>query len=422
MRVAGQFEPVSTIYIALTDYDYISPSKIKDYTNLTTLWNVESYLIRHLSPFVRPVIIVNDKNEIKKFIQLENLEDLDIYYLIIPHGDAWIRDTGCEWLIKDGKQQTIDHNFGLWGYISIDIKGDWKYCDQPNEIPKELSKYLNQPLIKMPEWYKGEGGNRSFNGKGTLISNLTCELQRNPTKTQQELEECFKRTFNVTKFVWIPTGVSDDDLSFLGPKYFDSKTEIPCYTCVGTGGHVDEFCRFINPTTIVLCGMGDISKYNYKPGFLTMESESRMNLVFDILRNQTDQDGNKFDIIRIPFPECEPILMDKDDVTHDTLSQLYDSFPDKVFGLPASSYGNFIICNDSIIISQYSIGCKNEKIKKKLEFTDKIVFGIFSKYFKNVIGVNNLQQNFGGGGLNCTTCDQPLEGLQKLPGILFKEE
>jgi agmatine deiminase len=420
-RVAGQFEKLSTIYISLVDFNFISPSKIEKYTNLPTLWNVEAFLLREISPYVRPVVLVNSKEELKKFIKSENLEDLKIYYYIIKHDDAWIRDTGCEWLITENSQSIIDHNFGLWGYISIDIKGDWKFCDQPNEIPKNLSSILNQNFIPMPDWYKGEGGNRSFNGKGSLICNLTCELQRNPTKSQKELEDLFKDTFNISKVIWIPLGVSDDDLSFLGPKYFEENTGIPGYTSIGTGGHVDEFCRFINPTTIVLCGVGDLSKYNYKPGFLTLESESRMNLVYDILRHQTDQDGNKFTIIRIPFPECEPVLIDKEDVTHDTLSQLYDTFPEKVYAIPASSYGNFILCNEAVVVSQYSIGCKDESLKKKLEYTDNLVFETFSKYFKKVIRINNLQQNFGGGGLNCTSCDQPSEGLKELPGILYKE-
>jgi agmatine deiminase len=413
-RVSAQFEPLAAVYIALSDFDSVQPEKLEKWTNKTTLSSCHAGVIRGLEPFVRPVVVAKDEQQLTDFMKQEGFTSL--YHYIIPHDDIWIRDSGVEWIVNDEEQIMLDHHFGLWGYINTKISGDWISYDNPSNIPAQLSKYLNQPLVQFPEWYKGEGGNRSFNGKGTLIANITCEMQRNPGKTLGEIESCLMTMFHIKKIIWLPIGVSDDDLSFLGPKYYENG--IPCYTMVGTGGHVDEFCRFIDQNTVILAGLGDIEKYHYKPGFMVMESENRMALIYNMIKNETDQDGNKLNIIRIPFPEIDPILMDKGDETYQCLLQLYDSLPDKVYGLPASSYGNFLIANDAVIVSQYSQGNDCTKLKH----TDKMVIDVFEQHFKKVIGINNLAMNCGGGGLNCTSNDQPLQGLSELPGILFKLE
>lgn len=413
MRVAGQFEKLACVYLALSDFDPVNPKKVK--SNLKTVWSVQSEMIKSISPYVRPVVICSSEKQLKEFTEKQEFKEL--YYYIIPHDDIWIRDSGVEWVINEKEQIMVNHNFGLWGYINTKITGDWAKFDNPSNIPGKLSKILSQKLVEFPEWYKGEGGNRSFNGKGTLICNIGCELQRNPGKKIEEIEKELYKIFNLKKIIWLPIGVADDDLSFQGPKMYHNG--IPCYTMIATGGHVDEFCRFINSNTVVLSGLGNIKKYSYLPSNLTIETENRMSLVESVLKNETDQDGNPLNIIRIPIPECDLVELDKDDETYQTLGQLYDHLEDKIYGIPASSYGNFLLANDSIVVSQYSIGNEEDK---KLKETDEMVIEIFKKHFKNVIGINNLALNCGGGGFNCTTCDQPLEGLKEIPGILYKKE
>jgi agmatine deiminase len=168
-------------------------------------------------------------------------------------------------------------------------------------------------------------------------------------------------------------------------------------------------------------------KYGYSPSQTTLQSENRMSLVYNMLRNQTTQDGKKLNIIRIPLPECQNIELDEADSTYDALSQLYTQFPKKILGLPASSYGNFLLANNAIVIAQYAEGIKdkNSELYKRLSITDKMTKDIFNDYYKGkmeIIGMNNLIVNFGGGGFNCTTCDQPLEGLKELPGFLYEKD
>jgi predicted secreted protein len=100
---------------------------------------------------------------------------------------------------------------------------------------------------------------------------------------------------------------------------------------------VDEFIRFLSEDTIMLCGLGnERHKYGYNPSQFVLQSENRMNLVYNMIKDVTDQNGKKFNIIRLPFPECANIEINKEDGTYETLTQLYDKFPESIYALPGN--------------------------------------------------------------------------------------
>ena len=108
--------------------------------------------------------------------------------------------------------------FSLWGYRGH-IKGPWATCDVPNLVPPQLSPLLNVSVLDTD--YVTEGGDKSFNGRGTVLMSRVVELQRNPGKTLDEIERMAKDAFHVSKVVWIGDGVIDDKQSFLGPVIAD---------------------------------------------------------------------------------------------------------------------------------------------------------------------------------------------------------
>jgi agmatine/peptidylarginine deiminase len=122
-RVSGQFEKLSAIYVTLSTQDPISPSKIKNYTNIITVNEYHANLVKNISNFVRPVVIASSKDQLVRFVKEQEkvLNKVDFYYYIIPHDDIWVRDSGPEWIVseKEKKQIVINHNFALWGYIGI---------------------------------------------------------------------------------------------------------------------------------------------------------------------------------------------------------------------------------------------------------------------------------------------------------------
>ncbi len=79
-----------------------------------------------------------------------------------------------------------------------------------------------------------EGGDREFNGSGTMIACEAVELQRNPEKTKDEIENALLKAFNLKKIIWVKRGVAEDNSTFKG------KLPGGIFTTQATGGHVDE--------------------------------------------------------------------------------------------------------------------------------------------------------------------------------------
>src|SRR5262249_47248867 len=93
-----------------------------------------------------------------------------------------------------------------------------------------------------------EGGAIDVNGRGTLITTEECLLDvkvqvRNPGVTRKEYEKILRSSLGAVNVLWLGKGIAGDD----------------------THGHVDDLCRFVNETTVVLCRETNSSDENYKP-------------------------------------------------------------------------------------------------------------------------------------------------------------
>ena len=81
--------------------------------------------------------------------------------------------------------------------------------------------------------------------KGTIILVEAVTLARNRHLTKQEIERDILHTLGQKKIIWLKEGLAEDP--------HQVKNLIGNYYGFGTGGHVDEFCRFTNDSTILLC-------------------------------------------------------------------------------------------------------------------------------------------------------------------------
>ena len=71
-----------------------------------------------------------------------------------------------------------------------------------------------------------------------MMASEVVELQRNPQiSSLAELEEKFKKIFNVSKVIWLKKGLADDNQTFVG-KFPDGS-----FPSAGTGGHIDEVSK-----------------------------------------------------------------------------------------------------------------------------------------------------------------------------------
>jgi agmatine deiminase len=177
----------------------------------------------------------------------------------------------------------------------------------------------------------------------------------------------------------------------------------------GVGGHIDEFARFANRNTILLAFPDEDEAATDPIKLINLE---RMKANYSILQASKNEDGNAFDIVKVPIPEMTPEAIVIDTTKNQGLQvfvirkenpQLHHG--DTVYFLPAVSYLNFIVLNNIVIIPQYWKPGASENCRKK----DEEVKVLFTKLYpdKEIIQLSPLGLNYGGGGFHCWTQQVP---------------
>ena len=271
---------------------------------------------------------------------------------------------------------------------------DFKF-DHPDKrtesIDRNVAMKLNLPFISSN--MISEGGAWQTNGKGTLLLVESVELDRNEQMNKEQIESEYKRVLGVKKVIWLKSGPKEEEWG---------KLENGIYG-IGTGGHIDEFCRFADENTILLAEV-NISEIGNNE--ILKESYRRMEENFKILKEETDQDGNPFNIIRIPAAE----LMTKK-LPYDGLSKIEkywfeNETKDTVEFYFATSYLNFVIANEVVVGAKYWKEGLPESIKLKDEEAKTILQEAFPN--RKIVQIDCLPLNHDGGGLHCHSRNQPM--------------
>ena len=341
--------------------------------------------------------VLGDAKEIleQRFGSLTNITLLEV-----PSFEIWARDMGPIFVKTNQNTMAIaDFNFNSWGYsdtLDVDTKTEEMY-------DVKVAEHFKLPVISSA--MISEGGNREVNGKGTLLTTESVEMGRNPTMTKKEMEAEYKRLLGVKKIIWLKQGLVEDNHTFLGPVTTADGTK--AYTVVTTNGHIDEFARFVNDSTILLAQI-DSTEFDDP---IALENHKRIEENYQLLSKATDQDGNPFTIIRMPLPGTIFSTMSPGDYVYDYIETLEytdgSTFPtgDTVTVMAALSYLNFII-TDTVIVGQ---SCWREGMPDELKQKDEEAAQILKAVFPNrkVIMIDALAVNLGGGGIHCISMQQP---------------
>lgn len=144
-----------------------------------------------------------------------------------------------------------------------------------------------------------EGGNREFNGKGVMIAVEDTEVvKRNPEYTKEEIEDEYKRVWNLDKIIWIPKPMLEDDDIRKGP--IDKMEDGTLIWPGSFAAHADEYCRFVDEDTVLLA---EVTEEEAAEGPISAENKRRIDAAYEILKNETLPDGRPLKIVRMPFPE-----------------------------------------------------------------------------------------------------------------------
>ena len=335
-----------------------------------------------------------------------------ITFYTMPGERYWIRDHGATYLVNEkGELAVLDFSWNMyavkdWLLKKYNNNADsaevyYKRFANPNtaRVDSMMAAKENLPIINTDIIM--EGGGIEVNGKGTLLLNEVLTMQRNSGKTMAQLEEGFRKALGVSKIIWVKDGLLEDSHMF--------QLHFGKYVTLGTGGHLDDYVRFADPHTILLAWV-DENEINAHP--FNKVNDERMRKNYEILSKATDQDGKPFRIIKVPMPDpierpkyvkTQPGPEEKNAIRPGSF--LPDQQPkegDTLINVAAATYLNYHVGNGVVLVPGYADAGSSAEEEKRVE-------AIFQKVFpgRKIIFINCLSQNWQGGGIHCSTQQQP---------------
>ncbi|MCC5929279.1 MAG: agmatine deiminase family protein [Cyclobacteriaceae bacterium] len=321
----------------------------------------------------------------------------------------WSRDISPVFVInRRGERKAIDFNYtGYFRYIkrlkdvftdSIGLAREYQKVLKMMTIDSLMAVETGENLEK--SWMFVEGGAIDVNGKGSLLvsepflfRNQSIEMR--DTLTKSHFEEEFLRTLGVTNVIWLSDGLAEDG----GGQFFDN------YYSTGTNGHVDQFARFINESTILLAWVDEKEK-DTNP--MVRATYDRMTRNYKILKNARDPEGRIFNIIKLPMPAhiIEDRILDVNRMAEEGVRKLFENKGFKVGDtlkfVATSSYMNFIMTNGLIIIPSYIDQGTSAEREEQVEN----IFNLFHPD-KKLLFIDATYVNSIGGGIHSITKQVP---------------
>lgn len=296
-----------------------------------------------------------------------NFENIHFERLTKKPPVVWVRDYGPAFLINGlGDKKVVNFN----------------YFGKQITFNSQIADIMNLPLIQVN--LNSTGGAREVNGEGAILLCETHELDVNKNKTRQEIEIILKDKLNLKNVIWLKQGIPQDDNPLNGPLVDNIYPN-------GVNGHVDEFCRFANTNTILISSVSESEAQRHP---ILNEAKKRLDTNYEILKKASIENGNKFNIIRVPMA---PLLIVD-----------WSQGENKRLMTSVTSYMNFIVTNSYVILPSY-ISSSQELKNESYIRNEKKVVEIFKEVFpsREIVRVEATQLNHYSGGFHCLSINEP---------------
>lgn len=257
-------------------------------------------IVRALHEREKVCIGVNDaamENAVRSLLAREGLgSDSRIGCHVIPTDDAWIRDHGPLFLVRDSgklrERAVMDFGYNAWG-------GKYPPWDRDTQVSGRIASLLGLHRFRTSTVL--EGGSIEGNGHGMLMTTESCLLNpnRGAGRTRDSIEQLLRANLGVERVLWLAQGIVGDD----------------------TDGHVDNLARFVAPDVAVASFEDDVHDPNYPA---LAENFSRLVAA-------AEGGGRKLSVVKLPMPP--PLIVDG------------ARFP--------ASYANFYLANEVVLMPRY---------------------------------------------------------------------
>ncbi|MFH8612204.1 agmatine deiminase family protein [Streptomyces sp. NPDC018029] len=226
--------------------------------------------------------------------------------------------------------------------------GDKQEHSNDARVGRALLSQYGIPRRKAP--LVAEGGSLETDGEGTLLVTESSVVNdnRNPGKSRDRVEAELKRTLGIEKVVWL-AGVRGQDI---------------------TDAHVDSLVRFTAPGVVLLD--------EAHPGTPADVWSRAADQAKAVLSEARDARGRPFEVIGLPQPDPARITGEGDDFV--------------------STYINFYVANGAVFMPRFGDRGADSRARS-----------ILREHFpgRDVVPVRIDTIAAGGGGIHCSTHDQP---------------
>jgi len=274
--------------------------------------------------------------------------------------DSWAQDKGPFFLVNDkGESRGVTWGWNAYGGLEGGLYFPWKrdaeFATKLLDL-EDLDRYDARGMVY-------EGGAMQVDGEGTLIvtENSVLNHNRNPNLTKEEVETYMKAYMNLEKIIWLKDGMAFDE----------------------TDGHIDDVLFFVRPGVIALSWTDDVNNPQYKP----------LKEAYDILVNETDAKGRRFEIHKIPIPDILYITEEESAGV-----DISDSAASREGGLPlAVTYINCYFVNGGLLLPQYG------------DPMDQVAYDLYKALMpeREIVKIWTREFSLGGGNIHCMALQQP---------------
>ncbi len=361
---------------------------------------VQVEMIRALLPHVAVRVMVRsdkDRSEAMRMLAAAGIDAARVGFVAHPLSTNWIRDSGPRFLSDGHRLAVADFAWNGYGYPA-EIRATFgKDVLGRGAIDNDLAERMALPLVSSS--IVAEGGALDVSHDVILAYRQTA-MERNPGVPIEEIEREYLRLYGKKKIVWL-TRAPLSDRVFSGPK-------IANYFGWGANGHVDEFVRFVNDDTVAIAQI-DPADAASNPLSAADAAILRENLAE--LRTAVNVDGRPFHAVTFPVPGVQHYLKTlplNDEIKKaDVMGAWYRGFKvgDTIHWVPAVSYLNFVISNGVVLAAQYWHPGLPESERRK----DERVRATLERLFpgRQIVQINPLPFNWSGGGMHCSTQQEP---------------
>jgi agmatine deiminase len=272
--------------------------------------------------------------------------------------DAWVRDTGPSFVIKDGARRAVHWDFNAWGGLLGGLYFPW---DADAAVGGKIAELEGadtyRPGIVM------EGGSFDVDGQGTLLTTEECLLNpnRNPQLSRAEIERHLGDQLAVDTVIWLPRGV-----------YLDE-----------TDGHVDNFARFLAPGVVGLTWTDDTDDPQYE----------RSAEALAILQAAKDARGNPLEVVKLHQPG--PLYLTEEEAAG--VDAVAGTQPRTAGDRLAGSYVNSYLGNGIAVVPIFD----DPHDQAALDTYRRLLPG------RQVLPVSGREILLGGGNVHCVTQQVP---------------